>query len=137
MMDGGHFQIGALPWRTQDGALHILLVTTRTTRRWMVPKGWPMADRTPHDAAALEAWEEAGIRGNIGDQSVGHFHYDKVRKDGSVARIRVEVFPLEVTEEAGTWKEAHERDRQWFEQGDAAAAVEEPELKALIAGFAP
>ncbi|MGE5565043.1 MAG: NUDIX hydrolase [Parcubacteria group bacterium] len=134
-MGKGSVQYGALPWRIADGELQVLLITTRRTRRWMIPKGWPMDDRAPHEAAAQEAWEEAGLRGAVGAEPVGAFHYDKVRKSGEVKRLRVDVFPLAVTHEALSWPEAHERERRWFPQSAAADAVREPELKALLAGF--
>jgi len=136
-MGKGRVQYGALPWRMDGGALRILLITTRTTRRWIIPKGWPMEDRAPHEAAAQEAWEEAGVRGQAGEASVGAFHYDKIKKSGAAKAVRVDVFALAVNEELPDWPEAHERQRRWFSPAEAADAVVEPELSALIAGWSP
>lgn len=130
-------QYGALPWRLEGGEIQILLITTRTTGRWMAPKGSQMKGREPHEAAALEAFEEAGIRGQITTTPVGAFHYDKVRKSGAVERLRVDVFALAVAEELDTWPEAHQRERRWFSREEAASAVLEEELAALIAEFSP
>jgi len=136
-MGKGRVQYGALPWRIAEGELQVMLITTRRTGRWMIPKGWPMDDRAPHEAAAQEAYEEAGVRGRIDPRLVGAFHYDKVRKSGETKRLRVDVYPLEVVEELADWPEAHERERRWLAQGDAAEAVREPELKMVIVGFRP
>src|ERR1700733_14836288 len=71
-------QYGALPYRfTQMAALEILIVTTRQSRRWIVPKGWPIKRLTPSKSAAREAFEEAGVRGKIGARPIGHFRYRK------------------------------------------------------------
>jgi 8-oxo-dGTP pyrophosphatase MutT (NUDIX family) len=135
-MGKGRVQYGALPWRMIDGELRILLITTRRTGRWMIPKGWPMKDRPPHLAAAQEAWEEGGVRGQVGAAPVGAFHYEKV-KGAETRRLRVDVFPLAVAEEASSWPEAHERQRRWYGRAEAAEAVQEPELKTLLAAFQP
>ena len=69
-------QYGALPYRfTQMAALEILIVTTRQSRRWIVPKGWPIKRLMPSKSAAREAFEEAGVRGKIGARPIGNFRY--------------------------------------------------------------
>ena len=139
-MGKGAVQYGALPWRRTDGGLEILLITTRRTRRWMIPKGWPIGGLAPNEAAAQEAWEEAGVHGEAGEQAVGAFEYDKVGKvgkDGELRRLRVDVFALAVHEEAADWPEAAERERRWFGQAEAAAVVREAELAALLKDFRP
>ena len=135
-MGKGSVQYAALPWRMKDGALEILLITS-SSGRWIIPKGWPMDGKAPHEAAAQEAWEEAGVRGEAGPQAVGSFHTDKVKKDGRVKRLEVEVFPLAVTEESERWPEADVRRRRWFAQAEAAGQAGEPELSTLLAGFEP
>ena len=135
-MGNDSIQYAALPWRLQDGGVEVLLITS-SNGRWIIPKGWPMEGKAPHEAAAQEAWEEAGVRGEVSPQSVGVFHFDKVRKDGRVKRLEVQVFPLAVTEEAASWPEADVRRRRWASQEEAAGLVGEPELAALLAGFAP
>lgn len=125
-------QIAALPVRRDsNGELHVLLITSRESRRWIIPKGWPWADRADHLAAGEEAWEEAGVRGTLGKHPLGSFKYDKRRRD-DVLPILASVYLLEVVEVADTWPESHERKRAWFSIADAAAAIEEPELREII-----
>jgi len=125
-------QIAALPVRQRDdGLLLVLLVTSRETGRWVIPKGWPLPDREEWMSAAEEAREEAGVLGWTHPTSIGAFTYDKRRPTGAV-RVQVTVFRLEVTEELATWPECNERQRCWFTLSEAAAAVAEPELRVLI-----
>ena len=130
-------QYAALPWRTGDLGIEVLVVTSRQTRRWIIPKGWPMKDRTGPDAAAQEAFEEAGVRGAVARAPLGTFTYLKRLADGSGRLCAVKVFPLAVTEVLDIWPEMTQRERRWMSLADAAAAVDEPELKALILAFAP
>lgn len=128
-------QYAALPWRMHGQTLQILLITSRRTHRWIVPKGWPIAKCKPAVTAAREAAEEAGISGEMGKRSIGHFSYQKVLRDGQELPCRVEVFPLKVTEEKSDWDEKNERRRKWFSVREAASAVLEPELKLVIRRF--
>jgi len=127
-------QYAALPWRHAE-AIEILLVTSRETRRWVIPKGWPIAGLAPDASAAQEAFEEAGVQGTVESSAIGVFHYVKRRKGRTARMCRVEVFALKVESEAQTWPELAERSRRWFTAEEAAAAVDEPELKALILSF--
>ena len=117
--------------RAADGTTQVLLVTSRETHRWVVPKGWPFPDRADHLAAAEEAWEEAGVRGTADPRVLGTFTYQKRRRNGSVS-LTVAVYALMVTEELATWPEAKQRARDWFDLRDAATAVEEAELKRIL-----
>lgn len=128
-------QYAALPYRRVHGAIEVMLVTSRETRRWVVPKGWPMKKLAPHEAAAREAYEEAGVEGEVGAEPIGAFDYLKRQMLG-VRHCRVEVFPLQVTQEHDLWPECSQRSRRWFASGEAAGAVQEPELQALIEAFA-
>ena len=129
-------QVAAIPVRRRgDGNLEVLLVTSRETRRWIVPKGWPWPEVPGHEAAAAEAWEEAGVRGRILADKLGSFTYDK-RRDGILLTVNVVVYLLEVTEEEHTWPEMEERQRAWFSPAAAAQAVVEPELKLLLQALA-
>ncbi len=127
------YQIGAIPLRrsSSSGGVEVMLVTTRGQRRWMVPKGWPWPDTADHDAAAGEAWEEAGVRGRVSPEAIGSFTYAKVRK-GVQNTYEVVTYLLEVTEVEETWPESSERRRDWFSASDAAALVLEPGLKDLL-----
>ena len=128
-------QIAAMPWRGA-AKIEILLVSSRETRRWVLPKGWPMKGKSMHEAAACEAMEEAGVEGAIATSSGGFYHYKKRMKDGATERLRVDVFALWVSRELKSWPEKDERTRRWFSIEEAAAAVEEPELQALIRAVA-
>ncbi len=130
-------QYAALPWRKrEDGAVEILLITSRETRRWVIPKGWPMKDKAPEEAAAQEAYEEAGLVGTPRSKSLGVYHYDKRLSSGRLQHVRVQVFPLEVTEARDIWPEMVERDRLWSSPAEAASLVDEPELRGILAKFA-
>ncbi len=124
-------QVAALPMRRADGRLEVCLVTTRETGRWTVPKGWPIKGRTNRRAAAIEAEQEAGVVGRIRKKPVGAYTYWKRRAD-RFELVRVTVFPLEVEKQLGTWKEMSERQVRWMSIEDAATAVDEPGLEALL-----
>ena len=129
-------QIAALPYRTFPGgsssAPLILLITSRQTGRWVVPKGNLMVGKAPHEAAAIEAEEEAGVRGIISPLPVGRFRYEKLLRGGGSVIAEVELFPLAVTEERKKWIEMDQRERRWFAISEAAAVVDEVELGELI-----
>lgn len=114
-----------------------MLVTSRGTGRWVIPKGNPMAGMPHHSAAAVEAEEEAGIRGLACPVPLGSYRYRKLRRNGASLMVDVEVFPLSVTEELAQWKEQGERERRWFTLAEAARAVDEPDLRDLIHSFGP
>jgi 8-oxo-dGTP pyrophosphatase MutT (NUDIX family) len=130
-------QIGALPWRRRKDEIEILLITSRETKRWVIPKGWPMPELSDSNAARREAFEEAGVAGRVRRTSVGSYTYDKRLDDGGTLACRVHVFPLLVVEKHKTWPEQEERKRQWFERSEAAFLVDEPGLQELIRGFDP
>ncbi len=126
-------QYAALPYRRRaDGVVEVMLVTSRETKRWVIPKGWPMQGLAPHDSAAREAMEEGGLLGRIEERSVGVYRYEKRLADGSTVSCAVEIFPLEVEEELTAWPEQDQRITRWFAPQEAADAVQEPELSALI-----
>ena len=129
-------QYAALPWRKRgDGQTEILLITSRDTRRWVIPKGWPMQDINPGPCAAREAFEEAGVMGMPGRKTLGVYHYDKRLRSGRMQHVRVMVYPLEVREARDIWPEMAERDRLWSSPAEAATLVDEPELRTLLAKF--
>jgi 8-oxo-dGTP pyrophosphatase MutT (NUDIX family) len=128
-------QFGALPYRfTSDVALEILLVTTRQSRRWIIPKGWPIKGLRPAKSAAREAFEEAGVQGRVGGKSIGVFAYDKVLDDIPTS-FEVRVFPLLVRRQSETWPEIEQRVVQWVAPDKAITLIKDPELKALVAAF--
>ncbi|MGH7033472.1 MAG: NUDIX hydrolase [Stellaceae bacterium] len=127
-------QYGVIPYRLgrAKDRIEIMLITSRNTRRWIVPKGWPIARTPARDVARREALEEAGLEGAMGQRPFGSFHYQKRRKDGSVVPCRVNVFAFEVERQRKEWLERSERKRRWFDAERAIKLVREQELKALI-----
>lgn len=137
MKTGAEFarQVAALPVRrAPDGTLLVMLVTTLQTQRWIIPKGWPWPGEPDYTAAAEEAREEAGVVGEARVDTIGSYTYEKRRSSGPVP-VRVSVYLLDVHEELSTWPESAQRQRAWFTLEDAAAIVQEPELKALLLTF--
>ncbi|MFN4273582.1 MAG: NUDIX hydrolase [Aliihoeflea sp.] len=129
-------QVAALPWRVnKKGTPEVLLVTSRETRRWVLPKGWPEGLESLSEAAAREAQEEAGIAGNVSLKEIGSYFYGKRLATGLERRCQVLVFPLEVKKTADKWPEKKRRTRQWFEPIQAADLVHEPDLSELIRDF--
>jgi len=130
-------QFAALPWRRRRGErLEILLVTTRRTGRWIVPKGWPIDGCSPRECAAREAMEEAGVLGVIAAEPIGDFPYRKQRKSGAAVRCRVDVYPLQVEHQLRDWPEKSVRETRWCSVEDALARTGNPGLRRLIAKFA-
>ncbi len=127
-------QYAALPYRVDDqGALEILLVTSRRTRRWIIPKGWPIKGLQPAMAAAREAFEEAGVLGRVDDTAVGRFSYRKtIEKADRVVDCEVVVFPLRVERQLAEWPEAGQRDLRWLSAETASDMADDDGLKVLI-----
>jgi uncharacterized protein len=112
-----------------------MLITSRETRRWVVPKGNRIKGLLPHEAAAHEAYEEAGIRGIMCPWPLGSFEYLKRRRDGSHRSATVALYPLAFVDQADEWPEQDERETAWFDLDHAARIVQEPQLKQLIGTF--
>ena len=126
-------QVAALPLRlTKDGELEILLVTSRDTGRWIIPKGWTSKRIKDCKAAAREARQEAGVKGKVLRDAIGTYRYIK-RELGNGALIEVRVFLLKVSKRCKRWPEERERRRAWFDLKIAASKVSDPELSTLIA----
>lgn len=131
-------QYGALCWRHGVEGVEVLLITSRDTGRWVIPKGWPIESLSPEASAAREAWEEAGVEGATDPHCLGFYDYDKAI---GVARVpllcRVAVYALQVESLAMRFPEHKQRRRKWFSPVKAARKVAEPELQALLAAFGP
>ena len=125
-------QVAALCWRLRKGLVEVLLITSRETGRWVIPKGWPISGMTAAKAAAREAWEEAGVRGQVQAQPIGDYHYDKITGPAQVKRCAVTVFGLRVDILKDRFPEATLRRRTWFGVREAAGLVAEPDLCALL-----
>jgi 8-oxo-dGTP pyrophosphatase MutT (NUDIX family) len=109
-----------------------MLVTSRETRRWIIPKGWPHKGKAPHHSAAREAFEEAGVVGTISRRPVGSFPYEKRLKNGEVLVCEVRVFPLKVSSQRKQWPEKRDRNVKWVSAKEAADTVQEPMLSTII-----
>lgn len=125
-------QVAALCWRMHKGHVQVLLITSRDTGRWVIPKGWPMTGLSPAAAAAREAWEEAGVIGQIRETALGEFLYDKVFPAAAQVTCVVAVYPLRVHALKARFPEAKQRRRTWVRARDAADMVAEPTLQELL-----
>ena len=131
-------QFAALPWRrSAAGDVEVLLITSRETRRWVIPKGWPIRGSKSAHSAAQEAFEEAGVLGKVGKRPLGAFSYDKRLKSGRLQHVRVAVFGLQVVREMDNYPELGQREKLWLSAAEAARQVDEPELMVLLATFKP
>lgn len=128
-------QHAALPYRRGPAGLQILLVTSRETRRWIIPKGWAKKALDPQEMAALEAFEEAGVRGKVKKKPLGEYRYDKRMDDGSLVTCDVTVFALEVAEELQDWPEKTQRERRWLSSAEAITVISEPGLIPILQRF--
>lgn len=131
-------QYGALPYRLdKSGELEVLLLTSRSRGRWIIPKGWPIKALTPAKSAAREAFEEGGVRGVVGKKPLGRFIYTKMlNEDGKPVTCEVTVFPLAVTRQLKSWPEIDQRETRWVAARDAAMLADEEGLKPLLEAFA-
>ncbi|OCX59850.1 NUDIX hydrolase [Thioclava sp. SK-1] len=125
-------QVAAVCLRQHNGEKQVLLITSRGTGRWVIPKGWPMRGRSLSGAAEQESWEEAGVKGKITTKACGTYTYDKVLESGLAIPVEVKVFKLDVKAVHDDFPEAQERTREWFAPKHAAEKVDEPGLQKLI-----
>ncbi|WP_158923400.1 NUDIX hydrolase [Acidisphaera sp. S103] len=131
----GTTQFAALPWRLSPGGTRqVMLLTSRETHRWVIPKGWPMKGRKPAEAAAQEAYEEAGLIGHIDKRPIGNFHYPKRLPDGEVL-CQVWVFLFRVERQLDNYREKGQRETKWFDAEEAVDLVEEGGLAEIIDRF--
>ena len=130
-------QIAALPIQWDEkGRMRVLMVTSRGTGRWVMPKGWLMDGKKPWHAAEIEALEEAGAVGFIGSDPLGEYGYEKDMGDGKSIPIRVCIYPMIVDQLKKHWKERSDRTRRWFSAKGAAKRVDEPELRDMLLSLA-
>ena len=136
---GERTQCAALCYRLRKGKPQILMITSRRTKRWILPKGWLMKDRTLAEAAAQEAWEEAGVQGRIGGTCLGLYTYIKEAESTGEVDLPCAtlVFPLKVKSLKRKYPEKGQRKRRWMSRKKAASRVWEPELAELIRSFDP
>lgn len=131
-MDEVMKQVGAIPYQVENtGALKVLLVTSRETGRWVIPKGWPMKKLRDYRAAQKEAEEEAGVCGRVKRTPAGRYEYFK-RTQSAFELVEVTVYLLEVKKLRDKWPEMDERKRRWFPYNAAVREVIEPGLKTIL-----
>ena len=137
--EGQALQVAALPYMFDPiGEPRFLLITSRTSARWIIPKGWPVKGLTLPESAAREAYEEAGVRGVVGEGELGRFAVAKKSiADPAEPPRPVIVFPLLVGTRRSRWPERAQRRRQWMSREEALAAVASPDLARIIADFVP
>jgi 8-oxo-dGTP pyrophosphatase MutT (NUDIX family) len=136
--EGTETQFAALPFRIAAGGLQILLITSRETRRWVIPKGWPIRGLRPREVAAREAFEEAGLVGRIvGKRSIGSYHYSKRLNDGRERLCRVKVFLLSVDRQLDVWPEKEQREQRWVDPIKGARMVDEGGLAEILRSAFP
>jgi len=129
-------QVAAIPIRSDtEGRIEVLLVTSSTTERFIVPKGWPMKGKKARKAATIEAREEAGVVGVASKKPLGSYPYWK-RLSNCFIKVTVTVYALPVAKQLSEWKESARRKRAWLTPTDAARLVDEPELAAMVMGLA-
>jgi 8-oxo-dGTP pyrophosphatase MutT (NUDIX family) len=129
-------QVAAIPIRLVGDGVEVLLITSNTTRRFIVPKGWPMKGKNARGAALEEARQEAGVVGEAPRKPVGTYSYWKRLSDRFV-KVDVKVYLLRVTETLADWEESQERRRAWLSPAEASVLIDEPELASLVASLTP
>ena len=125
-------QYAALPFALKNGRPRVMLVTSRGKGRWIIPKGWPEKDLTPHACAAKEAYEEAGVVGRIGESPLGTYRYKKRLRSGALTTFEVEAYLLEVEHQLSDWPEKGQRVTRWMAPARAARLVGEDGLVQLL-----
>ncbi|MEM8775312.1 MAG: NUDIX hydrolase [Pseudomonadota bacterium] len=130
-------QFGALCYRVRDKKTEVLMISSRRTGRWVIPKGWPMDGKAPAECALTEAWEEAGAIGKVAGECLGLFSYNKGISENDRLPCAVMVYPIKVKKLADTFPESEERNRKWMSPKKAAKKVDEPELAHLLSQFDP
>ncbi len=128
-------QCGAVCWRMHRGRVKVLLITSRDTGRWVIPKGWAVSGLSVALCAAREAWEEAGVKGDLNENGLGDFRYDKILSGSAELPCQVQVFALRVLALSDRFPERKQRRRKWFDSAVAAQKVHEPELRGLLAAL--
>lgn len=123
-------QSAVMPFRIRDGKIEVMLITARGGNRWIVPKGLIEDGMSAVEAAAQEAFEEAGIRGQVSANSVGEYQYEKW--GGTCV---VQVFLMQVEETLENWPEASIRKRRLVSLETAREMVSEPALKTILANL--
>lgn len=121
-------QSSVIPYRINNGQLEILIVRSSQNKHWVVPKGIADPGHSLQDSARKEAWEEAGVEGEVAEQAVGTYSYPKWG-----ATCTVTVYPMAVIRELSEqeWQERH-RGRQWVAANEAVSLLKQVELGPMV-----
>lgn len=122
-----YFQSAVIPYQLDDESLKLLLITNRKCKRWVLPKGVVETNMSPAESAELEAFEEAGIKGNVFSTPIGDYQYHKW---GGICTVKV--FLMEIVEILKVWPESEMRHRIWVSAEEAEKLVNESGLKEII-----
>jgi 8-oxo-dGTP pyrophosphatase MutT (NUDIX family) len=125
-------QVAALPFRRREGVLEVLLITSRETRQWIIPKGWREKVRTPHNMAVREAREEAGLEGRIHTRAIGAYRYVKRLGVNDEVTCKVRIFALEVEKQLDDWPEKGQRERCWLSPAEAVKRITDKNLRRAL-----
>jgi 8-oxo-dGTP pyrophosphatase MutT (NUDIX family) len=126
-------QFAAIPFKITPEGLRVLLLTSRETRRWVIPKGWPIRGLKPRAVAAREAFEEAGMVGTIvGKHPIGSYYYSKQLTADREMLCHVRVFLLSVEHQVDEWPEKAQREYRWVSPVEAAQMVREGGLAEIL-----
>lgn len=126
-------QVAALCHRGDGAQREFLLVTSRDTGRWIIPKGWPIRGLKSNEAALQEAWEEAGVRNSHATaEPIGSYTYHKRQSTGLEFPVQTLVYSVAVEDLSEDFPERHQRTRKWVKASDAAEMVNEPQLKTIF-----
>ncbi|MFD1792546.1 NUDIX hydrolase [Ochrobactrum teleogrylli] len=129
-------QVAALVYRREMDTLQVLVITSRGTGRWIIPKGWPQVGRTLAETALREAFEEAGIRGDVSPEPIGSYNYCKMDMPPErINQFSVAVYAVRFTGQEKSWPERDQRICEWVCPDEAARRVEETELKQILLRF--
>ncbi|SES36367.1 8-oxo-dGTP pyrophosphatase MutT, NUDIX family [Tranquillimonas rosea] len=130
------FQVAALCYRQRKDGPEVLVISSRDTGRWLLPKGWPMDGQDAAGAATIEAWEEAGVKPRRVDRkALGTYRYDKRLEGGVPVPTVTKVFAIEVARLTDDFPQRDERSRKWVRPAEAAEMVDEPELRTILKRF--
>ncbi len=127
-------QVAALPYRLTAQGYEVVMITTRDSGRWILPKGWPIKGLKRHESAETEAMEEAGLIGSASPKSIGRFTYVK-QFPKRQEKVLVDVFPLAIEKQLDDWQEKGQREVRFFNPVDAAALVSDAGVGDLILAF--
>ena len=130
------YQVAAIPYQIDSaGQLRVLLVTSKRSRRWVLPKGKAARRLPPYAAAAREAFEEAGVLGTSERLPIGRYRQRKRQVGDQASEILVEAYGLAVSAELTSWPERRVRQRSWMTIAEAIESVDDADLRGIIRLF--